>query len=285
MHKFLSLSHPAVLTLFTLVVISFTGGPAEAGGACDHVTLDWIRAQLPDSGKSKHPLDDARIVSKGPKGDLCEVVLGLEGGLTPLYAGPTSVVAGRMFSQGRPVSQETLAGLSDAAAEEKKRMQEKRKAAAEARRRFFEKNHASLASLVAMTYEPAKSDAYIYVVTDPRCPHSKAMMPELEAVASEGKLGLRVILNPALGSRSRDMVAHALCNEYGYGDYRDMEAPKEAKACDRATGLIQNTRDLMKQAGLSAVPAVIAADGSWLVNGNDIGRVRKHLGLGPVKSK
>lgn len=64
-----------------------------------------------------------------------------------------------------------------------------------------------------------------------------------------------------------------------------MAAPESAAACEKADGLISKTVDFMKTAGLSAVPAVIASDGSWLVNGNDMGRVRKHLGLRPVESE
>lgn len=258
----------------------FLALPAVAGeDVCGHVTLEWIQSQAPAA--SSMP-ETAKILLKQPRGEFCEVVLGFEGRLSPLYAGKDAVITGKMYSRGEAVSRKTITGLADVAARERALAKEKKAAAAEARKGFYKENTAGLDALVSMRFRP-ESGKSLYVITDPRCSHCKALMPELEAAAFEGRMGLDMIVYPALGKKSRDMAAHALCNGFDYMDYVGMAAPDSAAACEKADGLIEKTVDFMKTAGQTAVPVVIAADGSWMVEGNDINQIRSHLGLEPLE--
>ena len=133
--------------------------------------------------------------------------------------------------------------------------------------------------MVSMTFQPSRPKDFIYVVTDPRCPHCEALLPELETLAFEKKLGLKFILNPVLGGESRDLVTRALCDEVTYADFRAMDTSGDAPACDKAEGLIRKTADFMAAAHLTAVPAVIASDGSWVVEGNNMALLKSRLGL------
>ncbi|MDD9303854.1 MAG: hypothetical protein HUK40_16525 [Desulfobacter sp.] len=117
------------------------------------------------------------------------------------------------------------------------------------------------------------------MITDPNCSHCKELMSNLEELAFEAKLFLEMIIYPVLGTKSRDMSAHAICNDYSYEDYQGMTGENAMAICEKADELIKKTNDLFKLAQISFVPLVVASDGSWVVEGNDICKVRTHLGL------
>jgi thiol:disulfide interchange protein DsbC len=53
------------------------------------------------------------------------------------------------------------------------------------------------------------------------------------------------------------------------------------QGCETADQRIDKTFELLDEADISFVPLVVAQDGSWVVEGNDICSVREHLGLDP----
>ncbi len=83
-----------------------------AGSVCSHVDLAWVASHAPLSS-------DAKIVFKQEQGDLCEVVISIDGRLTPVYAGKDFIVAGRMFKSQKAVTLETMDSLSDVAEQER----------------------------------------------------------------------------------------------------------------------------------------------------------------------
>ncbi|MCG8552883.1 MAG: hypothetical protein MI799_20955, partial [Desulfobacterales bacterium] len=84
-----------------------------------------------------------------------------------------------------------------------------------------------------------------------------------------------------LGEKSKTMTAHVICKRLGYGAYKTLKPDDPMQGCKKADQLISKTFDLLKKADLSFVPLVVAQDGSWVVEGNDICSVREHLGLDP----
>lgn len=244
----------------------------QAGSVCSHVTLEWIEAQIPIP-------PDTRIVFRQPWGDVCEVVLSIEGGLAPAYAGKDFVIAGQMFRNGISLTEETMTGLSDLAEQEQKRAEEKKALAVEKRKMFFKSNFGELASLVSISFSPVRPKDFIYVIIDPACSYCSDLLDHLEEIAIEAKLALKIIIYPVLEDKSRNMAAHAVCEGYSFDEYRGMKTSDGLVSCEKADLTIQKTFDLMNRADIHFVPVVVASNGAWVAEGNGIGEIRANLGL------
>lgn len=247
----------------------------RAASVCDHVTLAWLKSQVPVP-------DDAKLVYKKEQGALCEAVLSLDGGLAPVYAGKDFVVAGPMYKNGVSITRKTMAGLSEVADAERKKAKEKEAQAVEMRKTFFKTHVAELAALVSLQFAPGgSSEKFVYVISDPACSHCKALLDGLEEVAAETGLALKLVIYPVLGEKSKTMTAHVICEHLGYGAYKTLKKDAASKGCEAADLRINKTFDLLNKADISFVPLVVAQDGAWVVEGNDICSVREHLGLDP----
>ncbi|WP_051958063.1 thioredoxin fold domain-containing protein [Desulfobacter vibrioformis] len=256
-------------------VLSAGVSPGRAESVCDHVTLAWLQTQVPVP-------KDAELVFKKDQGVICEAVLSIEGGLAPVYAGKDFIVAGQLYKNGVSITRNTMSSLSDVADAARKKAREKEAKAVEMRKTFFKTHAADLADLVSLSFSPqGSSDKFIYVISDPACSHCEALLGGLEDVAAETGLTLKLVIYPVLGEQSKTMAAHVICNRLSYGAYKTLKRDDAAEGCDKADLRINKTFDLLKKADISFVPLVIAQDGSWMVEGNDICGVREHLGLDP----
>ena len=226
--------------------------------------------------------EETRIVFKKVQGPLCETVITVDGGLAPLYAGPDFILAGPLYKDGASVTRVTMAGLSDEAEVERKKAEEKEATAVENRKDYLKTHITGLAGLVSLTFAPGQPEKFIYVISDPACSHCKALLDGLEEICPEAGVGLKLIIYPILGEKSRMMAAHAICDNLNYAAYKTMSADDATKGCEKADQEIEKTIKLLKQgADISFVPLVVAEDGTWAVEGNDLCSVRKHLGLDP----
>lgn len=267
------------LAVFMLGAAIFSAGVSSgcAESVCDHVTMAWLQTQVPVP-------KDAKLVLKKEQGGICEAVLSIEGGLAPVYAGKDFIVAGQLYKNGVSITRMTMSGLSDVADAERKKAKEKKAKAVEMRKAFFKIHAADLADLVSLNFAPGGSlDKFIYVISDPACSHCRALLDNLEEVAAETGLALKVVIYPVLGEKSKTITAHVICKHLGYGAYKTVKKNDAAAAegCEEADQRINKTFDLLQKAGISFVPLVVAPDGSWVVEGNDICSVREHLGLDP----
>ena len=261
--------------MFAIFLLSAGVSSVSANSVCDHVDLAWLQSQVTIP-------KDAKLVYKKERGVLCEAVLSFEGGLAPIYAGKDFIVAGQLYKKGVSITRKTMAGLSDVADAERKKAKEKEKKAVEMRKVFFKTHAADLADLVSLNFAPGgTSDKFIYVISDPACSHCKALLDSLEEVAAEIGLALKLVIYPVLGEESKTMTAHVICKHLGYGAYKTLETDDAVQGCEKADQRINKTFDLLKKADISFVPLVVAHDGSWVVEGNDICSVREHLGLDP----
>ena len=264
----------AVFVLGTFVLLS---GVSSGGAAsvCGHVTLAWLKSQVPVP-------KDAKLVYTKEQGTICEAVLSLDGGLAPVYAGKDFVVAGPMYKNGVSITRKTMSGLSEVADAERKKAKEKEARAVEMRKAFFKTHAKDLAGLVSLQFAPGgSSEKFIYVISDPACGHCKALLDGLEEVAAETGLALKLVIYPVLGEKSKTMTAHVICELLGYGAYKTLKKDAASKGCEAADQRINKTFDLLNKADISFVPLVVAQDGAWVVEGNDICSVREHLGLDP----
>jgi len=261
-----------MLGLFVLLA-GVSSGRAES--VCDHVTLSWLQSQVPVP-------KDAKLVFKKEQGDICEAVLSLEGGLAPVYAGKDFIVAGSLYKNGVSITRMTMSSLSDISDAERKKAKKREAEAVEMRKVFFKTHAADLADLVSLRFAPGgSSDRFIYVISDPACGHCKTLLDGLEEVAVETGLALKLVIYPVLGEKSKTMAAHAICKDLGYGAYKTLKQDDAVQGCEKADQRINKIFDLLKKADISFVPLVVAQDGSWVVEGNDICSVREHLGLEP----
>lgn len=246
---------------------------SHADSICSHVDLNWIHAQLAS------PPPDARIVHKKDLGTLCEVVISIDGKMAPAYAGTDFLIFGHMYKQRENISINTLNSLIEVAKKEKKAANRKRKNVTIKKNNFIKLDSDKLSTLVSITYQPGNSEKQIYVITDPSCSHCKALLDELEIVAAEADLALKIIIYPILGQTSLDMALHAICKSYSYEQYRNMDGKPVSAICKKAVTLVKKTDALLKPNGIRSVPVVIAQDGSWAMDGNDINSIRAYLGL------
>lgn len=249
-----------------------------AASVCDHVTLAWLQSQVPMPKETK-------LLFKQEQDTLCEAVLSIDGRLAPVYAGKDFIMTGSLYKNGASITRRTMAGLSDLAAAERKKNMEKEAKAVEMRKVFFKTHVADLADLVTLNFAPGGSggstDKFLYVISDPACGHCKTLLDGLEEVAAETDLALKLIIYPVLGQTSEIMTAHVICKHLGYGAYKTLKQDDAVQSCEKAEQRINKTFDLLKQADISFVPLVVAHDGSWVVEGNDICSVREYLGLDP----
>lgn len=261
--------------LLGFFVLSAGVSPGRAESVCDHVTLAWLQTQVPVP-------KDAELVFKKEQGVLCEAVLSIEGGLAPVYAGKDFIVAGQLYKNGVSITRKTMSSLSDLADAERKKAKGKEAKAVAMRKAFFKTHAADLADLVSLSFSPeGPSDKFLYVISDPACSHCEALLDGLEDVAAETGLSLKLVIYPVLGAKSKTMAAYVICKHLGYGAYKTLKKDDRSKGCEKADQRINKTFDLLKKADLSFVPLVVAQDGSWVVEGNDICGVREHLGLDP----
>ena len=257
------------LVFFVLLVLNPT---VSAEPVCNHVDIEWLSQQAPMS-------QNAKIVYKKDQGELCEVVLALNGGLVSLYAGKDFLLVGNLFKDKKSITRETLDALADIARKERIKADEKEASEMEKRKAFFQQNIRELDDWTLFSFNTGKRNKVLYVVTDPNCPYCKQLMPDLEILAMENQIEIKVILFPVLGSKSRDMATQAICEKYSYQEYRQIQFQPDTPGCRQTDSLLEKTMLFFSRVALSFVPVVISGDGTWVVEGNDISQVKQHLGI------
>lgn len=257
------------LVFFVLLVLS---SAVAAEPVCTHVDIEWISQQAPLS-------QEAKIVYKKDRGELCEVVLALDGNLVSLYAGKDFILVGNLFKDKKSITRETLDALAGIARTERIKADEKEEFKTEKRKAFFQQNIRELDDLALFSFKPGNPDKILYVVTDPNCPHCNMLMSDLEMLAMENRMEIKVIIFPVLGSKSRDMAIQAICGKYSYQEYGQIQFQPDTPGCRQADILLEKIMSFFSRAALSFVPVVISGDGTWVVEENDISQVKQYLGI------
>ncbi len=106
------LGSAAVIILAVAFSVSFSSGPAFAGGkggVCDSITMDTL---------TKHtPIPKAEIISKRDVFGICEIMLQIGTEIVPVYVTDRYVIAGEMFADRKQITRETQEKLEAKAAE------------------------------------------------------------------------------------------------------------------------------------------------------------------------
>lgn len=241
---------------------------------CDHVDLQWVSSQIPVP-------KDTRIIFKQKKGTLCEAVLSINGDIIPVYATQTQVLAGQMFKDGKSQTKASLNAIPGVIQAEKNRLSREKAIKKQQTKIYLKKNVHVLEELVSLSFTPDHASNSIYVITDPRCSHCKRLLNRLKDAGQESKTQIKVIIYPLLGSKSRKLAAHAVCSGYSFDQYLSIDKAVPVKTCQKADQLLKKTFNLFEDADLSSVPVVVSPDGSWVVDDNDINRIKMLLGLMP----
>lgn len=261
-----------IILIVGLICLWATGATGLANSICGHVDIDWVSSHLPLP-------DDARIVLKQEKGQLCEIILSISGNLAPVYAGNDFILVGRLYREGRQITTETMNALSDVIENERKKAVQENAERKEKRKLFFKKNVKHLEEMTSLSFNPIHAKGFLYVITDPDCPHCNDLLPKLEQAALESKMEVKVIIYPILGLKSKNMAIQAICNNYSYEAYKNIKIAEPIHSCEKAEILLQKTNLLFQAGGLSTVPIVISGDGLWVVEDNDILQIRTYLGI------
>jgi hypothetical protein len=249
------------LKIFIGLIILGSTCVSFANSTCSHVDMTWISEQIPQLKKGE-------IFSKNEMEEVCEVILSLGADLIPLYAGKTFILSGDLFKDGQYITRNTM-----------KRIKETRQKGK--RQGFLKKHVGELETLTSLSFNPTRSDKSLLVITDPDCSHCKALLPELEMIAMEKKLALKIIIFPILGEKSQSMAIKAICGNISYEEYKNLKYEKNSKpaGCEKASTLLNKTTAFFGDAGLSFVPLVVEENGEWIVEGNDIHQLKLNLGL------
>ena len=259
------------LLSFVLLLLVLNSG-VSAESICKHVDMDWLcqQAAFPP---------EAKIIYKKDLGVLCEVVLALDGKLVPLYSGADFLLVGELFKNKKTITLETLDALQDIAQEEQKKTDKKMILEAEKRQVFFKQNLGVLSDLTLFSFKPGNTRNFLYVITDPNCSYCEQLMSELETIAMEKHLEIKMILYPFLGHESYNMAAQAICEKHSYETYKQIRFKPDKGECELSNVFLDKTMTFFSKTDLSFVPLVISGDGTWVVEGGDIFQVKQHLGM------
>ncbi len=263
--------------LFLLTSIFLLPCPGLSQSICDDISIDSLSKHLtlPKS---------AQIIQKNDRGNVCEVILRTSEALAPIYAGKDFVLLGKLFQNGESITKNTMKILQEMAQKEKEELLRQKQIQEKYRKSFLQKNAETLESLVSLTLTPQKSVTdTVYLITDPACSHCKKALQELHNLLVNDGIMVKIIIYPILGEPSYQMAIKAICENYSYESYLNMEDTNSSKktfdACKKGKLLIEKTRTFMEQATIESVPFILGNRAAWVVDGNKISNVRSHLNL------
>jgi len=261
-----------------------TGTSCFSASRCDHVTLDFISAHIPLP-------ENISLVFKQEKEPFCEVILKINDNLVPVYCTETSVLAGQLFHNKTSMTQKTLNSIPELIEKERQQSLNELALKREKTIKLLKQNVKALDNLVSISFKPETFKTHIYVISDPGCSHCKNLLTQLWPAAVKSNTEIRLIIFPMGKAESLAMAATAICKEYSFQDYINIkqqdyinikQGDTAVPTCDLADQMIPTTIGFFQSAGLFSVPVVLAGDGSWAVDSNDINLVRFYLGIEPV---
>ena len=238
--------------LFLFFLFCLTGVRAE--DVCDKITIETLKSQIPFTFP-----EDAKIVSKKPVKELCEVILNIRGRNFPLYVGKDFVIFGQMFSQKKNLSAITL----------KKLAQEREKETQE----LFKKSKPEIEKVVAIEYKPSpQTQRTIYMFTDPVCPWCHRAEGFIKEVVKEYNATLKIIFFPVHLPKGKEKAIEAVCRHLDLDGYLKEDWRKEKNTqkfqCKEGKELVEKSMELAKKLGIRGVPTFFLDNGQMVVGAN-----------------
>ncbi|AMM40500.1 thiol:disulfide interchange protein, DsbC [Candidatus Desulfofervidus auxilii] len=233
------------LLVLSVIILSFafvTQG--LAGEKCKNITIEIMQKHIPFSFPP-----DTKIISQREVGGLCEVIVNIQGRDLPIYVGKDFIILGQMFSNKKNVSNEEVKKLHS---------------------QKFLSLKKDIDKAVAITYTPSSTAKHaIYMFTDPLCPHCQKAGNQMEEIAKEYNVKVKVVFCPF---RGRKNAIEAVCRNLDFSTYVKGDWKKEGKTeksqCKKGQELIETSIKLAKKLGISGVPTFYLENGKIVVGAN-----------------
>lgn len=248
-------------------VIFFSAIPSFSSDVCSGIDIPALSRIV--NGNQANTIfsnlfsSETSIVSRKPINDLkmCEVILRMQQGgqYVSCYAGSGYVLLGRVFKDGRSLSDATISDLKKSA---------------------FTSVKSKLDDLAAFTYTPkGKPIGTVYIITDPLCPYCHRAETGIINLASEFNVKLKVLLYGVHGVNGDKRATQAVCSgltleDYIKGDWKQKNI--DEAQCEKGKLLIEKTKAVISQLGLGGVPMFYLDDGRS-VTGADMPALKEIL--------
>ncbi len=256
---------------FFFFVLIFFPASAFSASVCKHVSMQFISRHLP------LPVQ-ARIIKKQERGSICEVILQTKNELAPIYVGKDFVLIGQLLQKKKSVTAQTMEQLAKSGKEKKEQLAMNRMLN-DAKKKSFLKTHiARLRQFVAITLKPqGPARDEIYVVTDPACSHCKKLLSSLQKLTAQS-VAIHIIIYPVLGTTSQKLTEAAICRQSSFGEYMELnKSSRLTSRCQKGKKYIEATCQFLEQADITSVPLTVGPEAKWLVEGNRVDEIKRHL--------
>ena len=235
----------AAMTGTCMAADSFATEPAGKPDACENITVQTLKSQV--------PLPPATILSRRDLNGVCEVILDIRGQMVPVYAGKNFVIAGEMYQARKQVTQNQL-----------NRLKAKR----------FGSLKAEVEKCVAMTLKPKDKAVRrtVYMITDPVCPYCHRAEGRLEEFAQQYGAEFKMVFNSVHPPVGRQKAIEAVCRKLSATEYLKGTWKNENKTqqyqCAKGTELIKRSESLARKLGVRGVPVFFLENGESVVGAN-----------------
>ncbi len=147
-----------------------------------------------------------------------------------------------------------------------------------------------LKKYVVFTY--GKKGKVVYLFTDPECPFCQRLEPTLKKLADEGLIQIKVILFPLpFHPHAEEKSVAIACQNIGWkGLTKEFwnstnTAKLERWQCERGKKLVEESKKIGEEYGVSGTPTIITESGKRVVGALPEPLLRKELGLPPESKK
>jgi len=232
------------IIMMVLLVFSICIPSAMAGDVCEHIDTHWIRGHA--------PIPKVKILKKTPVNGLCQVLLGMNSEVVPIFAGENFVIAGEMFSERVQITKAEIDKIK--AGRLKKAMGE-------------------IEDHVSFTYTPKNpTGKTVYMVTDPLCKYCNLAGDQMQALADKHGTTVKGIVVAMLGPPSKKKAVESICENYDMLQYVSHDWKKEAVSgsgeCLEGDLKVNKATEFAAKAGVRGVPAFLMESGQMISGAN-----------------
>jgi len=235
-------------TLAIAILVLFAAAASVYGGSLCKEDNKTVLSFL-----NKHvPIPPARIVSKREVYGLCEIILQIRGEFVPVYATDQFVLAGEMFCNRHPVTQEKIRDIQAG---------------------LFISMRPELDKVVAMIYTPGseKIQHTLYMFTDPLCPYCHLAEREIRDIARKHNAVLKVVFFPVHLPEGEEKAIEAVCRRLDFQAYikDDWRKGKERQyQCEEGEKLVEKSIAVARKLGIRGVPTFYLDNGKRVTGAN-----------------
>ena len=239
------------VSITPLVAVSIEPSVTEEN-ICDHIDVHWLRLHA--------AVPSCEIISKRQTGDLCEVILDVNGNYVPLYTGKDFFIAGQMYQNNMDLTNQTITGI---------------------RKEKFVKNKESLDKAVVIEYTPPeKKELAVYMFTDPLCPYCNTAGEKIQGIADKYGATVKMLFFNVHGDDGKEKSVEAICRNFTLEQYIASEWKKQATNkkydCKQGEDIYERSMTTAKNMGITGVPQFFLQDGTN-INGADMAALENAL--------